>query len=441
MGFGNFFTNNTVKPVDVDFAGAMQEGRLAAAQEQIKNLYNSPQVLGQEGAREQQISQVFGRLGLVEQAQKWANQAQVAKQQALSMRNSEVDLAQKELTNLQNQASFLSQYGTDESLNQFLAEKKIQYATHPILKDIIGNIDSFDQKKPVIKATVTPEVAQQMVQAGVDAKLAASLLGKKGVWKIDLQGQIDPKSVAMGQFDEGKSAFELQKEGLEVEKLKAEIGLTKAKTAEAYGKGTGAAKLKPLPSKIVEDLNGDIALPDLLKKSAETVAGVAFRPELKTAFRSRNPYDVDAQTMNSVVVNLTQRVGRVLEGGVLRKEDELKYKEMLGHPNSTNAKRINEAWKYMQTQAKTNLMSKLETLEASGYNVEKLKALAEKKWTYETRNLLPYRYPSIKQLEEGLTSGETAEGDYFIVYDPKSGTNRVGYVKDGKAILKARGKK
>lgn len=42
-----------------------------------------------------------------------------------------------------------------------------------------------------------------------------------------------------------------------------------------------------------------------------------------------NPYDVDAQTFNATMKSVAQLVGKGMEGGVLRKEDEEKYRKML----------------------------------------------------------------------------------------------------------------
>jgi hypothetical protein len=45
--------------------------------------------------------------------------------------------------------------------------------------------------------------------------------------------------------------------------------------------------------------------------------------------RRLNPFDTQAQDLNSVIRSVRQLVGRALEGGVLRREDEIKYEQML----------------------------------------------------------------------------------------------------------------
>ena len=47
------------------------------------------------------------------------------------------------------------------------------------------------------------------------------------------------------------------------------------------------------------------------------------------SLRRLNPYDTEAQDLNSVIRSVRQLVGKALEGGVLRREDEVKYEQML----------------------------------------------------------------------------------------------------------------
>jgi len=54
--------------------------------------------------------------------------------------------------------------------------------------------------------------------------------------------------------------------------------------------------------------------------------------------RSANPYDVDQQTLQAMIDKTRQIVGKALEGGVLRKEDEEKYKKIL--PTTADTKEV-----------------------------------------------------------------------------------------------------
>lgn len=53
--------------------------------------------------------------------------------------------------------------------------------------------------------------------------------------------------------------------------------------------------------------------------------------------RRLNPLDTEAQDLNSVIRSVRQLVGKALEGGVLRREDEIKYQEMLPKIGDTDA--------------------------------------------------------------------------------------------------------
>lgn len=48
-----------------------------------------------------------------------------------------------------------------------------------------------------------------------------------------------------------------------------------------------------------------------------------------TGWRTSNPWDVEAQSIQGAIDLVKQRVGKAFEGGVLRKEDEEKYKKIL----------------------------------------------------------------------------------------------------------------
>ena len=57
-----------------------------------------------------------------------------------------------------------------------------------------------------------------------------------------------------------------------------------------------------------------------------------------TGLRAKNPYDTDSRELQAEIDRVRQKVGKALEGGVLRKEDEEKYKKIL--PTMTDTKEI-----------------------------------------------------------------------------------------------------
>ena len=83
--------------------------------------------------------------------------------------------------------------------------------------------------------------------------------------------------------------------------------------------------------------------------------------------RAANPYDVDAQSFNSKMTAIAQVVGKAMEGGVLRKEDEIKYRKMLPQITDTpqvarnKIKNVTEMLK-LQRQTKEDMYSSSENM-------------------------------------------------------------------------------
>jgi len=129
--------------------------------------------------------------------------------------------------------------------------------------------------------------------------------------------------------------------------------------------GTGG---KTLPAGALEDLaNSQEALallPEL--EGLITESGSAFGP-LEGPLRGLNPWDKTGQGAKSTIQLVKQIIGKGLEGGVLRKEDEYKYERILpklGDTESTVANKID--------LLKRTLGNKYETLvqtyQMGGYN-------------------------------------------------------------------------
>jgi len=83
--------------------------------------------------------------------------------------------------------------------------------------------------------------------------------------------------------------------------------------------------------------------------------------------RAAYPYDVDAQSFNSKMTAIAQVVGKAMEGGVLRKEDEIKYRKMLPQITDTpqvarnKIKNVTEMLK-LQRQTKEDMYSSSENM-------------------------------------------------------------------------------
>jgi hypothetical protein len=101
----------------------------------------------------------------------------------------------------------------------------------------------------------------------------------------------------------------------------------------ATAKTDAAAKGKILPSQRVVDLADQQSGIDMLDKLMKNVPK-GLSP-YNAWFRTRNPLDTDAQAFVQYVAATKQIIGKALEGGVLRLEDEKKYDKILPKPGDT----------------------------------------------------------------------------------------------------------
>lgn len=99
----------------------------------------------------------------------------------------------------------------------------------------------------------------------------------------------------------------------------------------------GASSQEPLNSTaagvVADTKTGLEALAGLKTSLAESGANAPFIGGL----RAKNPFDTEAQNLQAQVATAKQIVGKALEGGVLRKEDEVKYAKLLPTVNDTDA--------------------------------------------------------------------------------------------------------
>lgn len=97
--------------------------------------------------------------------------------------------------------------------------------------------------------------------------------------------------------------------------------------------GSSGGSLTAGQQKELSDIDTSIelmgSLPATIKKYESKMSPVQGR------LNALNEYDVDAQTFNANMKAISQMVGKAMEGGVLRKEDEEKYRKMLPTINDT----------------------------------------------------------------------------------------------------------
>lgn len=104
--------------------------------------------------------------------------------------------------------------------------------------------------------------------------------------------------------------------------------------AELYGIGGQQEPLNSTSAAVVTDLeNGIVNIRDL---GAQFEQSGANNPIIGW-LRGKNPVDTEAQSLQANIARVKQVIGKALEGGVLRKEDEIKYAKILPKLTDTDA--------------------------------------------------------------------------------------------------------
>lgn len=185
------------------------------------------------------------------------------------------------------------------------------------------------------------------------------------------------------QVDLQKLALDSQRAALEAKKIDNDI-----------------KKTKILPANEAEQLGEGQNIPQILSDLGETFnKNPNIGGPLSGRIQAINPYDTSAQEVQSQINAAKQMVGKFLEGGVLRKEDEAKYEKILPTLKDTPEVR----------QQKLNIVNDLvsqrynavvDSLENSGWDVSKQKRLGTKA-SKKTKSGATHRFnPATGQVEE-----------------------------------------
>lgn len=121
------------------------------------------------------------------------------------------------------------------------------------------------------------------------------------------------------------------------------LSLYKALSAVSKAQGTGQKYNSTASGVIADTTTGLQALQNL----KGTIASSNVNNPIIGQLRGLNPYDTDAQNLQSQIGVVKQIVGKALEGGVLRKEDEVKYAKILpklGDSDAVAQNKINQLY-------------------------------------------------------------------------------------------------
>ena len=145
--------------------------------------------------------------------------------------------------------------------------------------------------------------------------------------------------------------------------------------------------------KVLEDLGTSM-------KSSDAVGPIA-------GLRKYNPWDVEARSLQAKVDATKQLVGRFLEGGVLRKEDEEKYKKILAQMTD-DPKVVENKITELNDLLASRYNAYLDNLGNAGYDIKNFPRINLKSPDSSSPGV-PFKSTSAN----GLTPDEQAELDYL----------------------------
>lgn len=166
-------------------------------------------------------------------------------------------------------------------------------------------------------------------------------------------------------FQKGKEAFDQMIAG-------KKLSLEERKMALEFFKATQGDGGRGLPSGGSENLSGTyqgINQMTDLKSEIDNLPSRITTPGI-AQLSALNPFDTDAQAFNQYVKTYKQVIGKGLEGGVLRKEDEYKYDQIIPKMGDTKAVLRKKA-DQLQNMLVEKYNTDLEFYGLSGYNVNR----------------------------------------------------------------------
>jgi hypothetical protein len=126
---------------------------------------------------------------------------------------------------------------------------------------------------------------------------------------------------------------------------------------------------KELTQNMIRTLNEGNQIPQMLDDVRVALdASANIMGPVEGRRRSLNPWDEQSQTLESQVRAASQSFGRYMEGGVLRKEDEAKYRRMF--PNASDTPEVaRNKLAIVERMLKQKQGSDMDAFRAQGYNL------------------------------------------------------------------------
>ena len=148
-----------------------------------------------------------------------------------------------------------------------------------------------------------------------------------------------------------------------------------------------------ITSSVAQELGQGEASISLLNELEKTVQdnthSDVFAP-VRGRLKSMNPYDTEAQSVQAQINSTKQLIGKYMEGGVLRKEDEIKYEKILpkiGDTAKTAQAKIDMVRQMIENKSK----SEVKTLGQTGYDISGMVQGQQEQQTQQHQRTAPWK--------------------------------------------------
>jgi hypothetical protein len=242
------------------------------------------------------------------------------------------------------------------------ADRDAKYTAHLQKASVFGNaLESLSSLPEQERVTAYPKARAELVASGI------------------LKQEDAPQEYDPGFYRQSLMRFRQSKEGIEQQLQKAQLGKIKAETARDYAMAKAKGMVDPatgefiigrkmLPADKVLSVNEGKQIPRMLEDIGGTIEANAdtFGPVMGR-INSANPYNEKAKTIDAQMRASAQAFGRFMEGGVLRKEDEEKYRKMFPQLSDTPGVAKNKL-AIVDRLLKSKSAADVSALAASGYD-------------------------------------------------------------------------
>ena len=181
---------------------------------------------------------------------------------------------------------------------------------------------------------------------------------------------------------EAMNALEQREKELGIQKTEKELSwFDRLKQAEINSKNKPApGSDKPVSQTIALQMSATEQGINMLDNLVENPSFKSLTNSPIDKLRALNPWDEDAKSFQQLIATTKQVIGKGLEGGVLRKEDEEKYKKILpdrGEPLNIRQRKAQQLRDMLENKYNTDISS----LASTGANVSNFEPAPHKEYS------------------------------------------------------------